>query len=48
MKTRKESLKSELKQLFGTMDFVSKHTDLDGEGKEAERMAEVYQQLGKL
>lgn len=48
MKTRKERLKSELKQLFRSLDFVPAHPDLDGEGKEAERMAEVYHQLGKL
>ena len=39
---------TELKSLFRSMDFVSTHPALRREGKQADRFAELYQQLGKL
>jgi hypothetical protein len=39
-------LKRELRSLFRSMDFVSRHPALSGEGPEAKRFAEIYQQLG--
>lgn len=39
-------LKRELRRLFRSMDFVSRHPALKGEGPEAARYAEIYQQLG--
>ena len=35
-----------LRRLFRSMDFVSRHPALEKEGAEAERFAEIYQQLG--
>lgn len=40
------SLKQDLRRLFRSMDFVSQHPALKQEGREAERFAELYQQLG--
>jgi len=40
------SLKQDLRRLFRSMDFVSQHPALKREGREAERLAEIYQQLG--
>jgi hypothetical protein len=40
------SLKQDLRRLFRSMDFVSQHPALKQEGLEAERFAELYQQLG--
>src|SRR5436190_240095 len=39
-------LKHDLRRLFRSMDFVSQHPALKREGWEAERFAEIYQQLG--
>ena len=39
-------LKRELRRLFRSMDFVSRHPALDKHGAESERFAEIYQQLG--
>jgi hypothetical protein len=39
-------LKRKLRQLFRSMDFVSGHPALKRAGPEAERLAEIYQQLG--
>jgi hypothetical protein len=39
-------LKRELRRLFRSMDFVSRHPALKRAGPEAERLAEIYQQLG--
>jgi hypothetical protein len=39
-------LKRKLRRLFRSMDFVSCHQALKRAGLEAERLAEVYQQLG--
>ncbi len=47
MKAKQDNLKSRFKQLFLSMDFVSKHPSLD-KGEEGERMGEIYQQLGEL
>lgn len=44
----KNSLKSEMRRLLRSMDFVSRHPALNKRGKEAERLAEIYQQLGAL
>jgi hypothetical protein len=40
------SLKRELRRLFRSMDFVSRHRALKREGPEAEQFAQIYQQLG--
>ena len=42
----KVRLKRELRRLFRSMDFVSRHPALKKDGAEAERFAEIYQQLG--
>ena len=39
-------LKRELRRLFRSMDFVSRHPALKRAGAEAERFAEIYRQLG--
>ncbi len=39
---------TELKALFRSMDFVSAHPALRRHGKQADRFAELYQQLGKF
>ena len=39
-------LKRDLRRLFRSMDFVSQHPALERDGREAERFAEIYQQLG--
>jgi hypothetical protein len=39
-------LRGELRRLFRSMDFVSRHPALKRGGPEAERFAEIYQQLG--
>ena len=39
-------LKRKLRRLIRSMDFVSRHPALKRAGPEAERLAEVYQQLG--
>ena len=44
--TAKSRLQRELRRLFRSMDFVSRHPALEKEGSEAERFAEIYQQLG--
>ena len=44
--TAKSRLQRELRRLFCSMDFVSRHPALEKEGAEAERFAEIYQQLG--
>ena len=48
MKNRTDALKREFKRLFRSMDFVSRHPALNRRGKEGERFAEIYQQLGML
>ena len=44
--TAKARLQRELRRLFRSMDFVSRHPALEKEGAEAERFAEIYQPLG--
>lgn len=39
-------LQRDLRSLFRTMDFVSRHPALQRDTKEARRFAEIYQQLG--
>ena len=39
-------LKRKLRRLFRSMDYVSRHPALKRTGPEAERLAEIYQQLG--
>jgi hypothetical protein len=39
-------LKRKLRRLFRSMDFVSRHPALKRAGPEAERLADIYQQLG--
>jgi len=39
-------LKKELRRLERSMDFISVHPALSRDTKEAERFAEIYQQLG--
>ena len=43
----KQRLKSEIRQVMRSMDFVSEHPALvkGGRGREAERYAAIYQQL---
>ena len=46
---RRTRLKRELRRLWRSMDFVSRHPSLSDENSpESERFAEVYQQLGAL
>jgi len=40
------NLRRDLRRLFRSMDFVSRHPALERGGREAERLAEIYQQLG--
>lgn len=44
----KSNLTRELKRLFRSMSFVSRHPSLNRRGPQAERFAEIYQQLGML
>jgi hypothetical protein len=44
--TAKSRLQRELRRLFRSMDFVSRHPAWEKEGAEADRFAEIYQQLG--
>ena len=44
--TAKARLQRELRRLFRSMGFVSRHPALEKEGAEGERFAEIYQQLG--
>ena len=48
MKTKPDNLKSRFKQLFRSMDYVSKHPSLEKDDSEGRRMGELYQQLGEL
>jgi len=48
MKAAASSLRREFKRLFRSMNFVSRHPALSRNGTQAERMAEIYQQLGML
>lgn len=48
MKAADSNLRRELKRLFRSMTFVSRHPALSRRGKPAERFADVYQQLGML
>lgn len=48
MKADKSNLAREFKRLFRSMTFVSDHASLNGRGPQAERLAEIYQQLGML
>lgn len=48
MKWTPRNLKREFRQLFRCMGFVARHPALKAGGKEAERFAEIYQQLGQL
>ncbi len=43
----KARLQSDLRQLFRSMDFVSRHPALKRDTKEARQLAAVYQQLGQ-
>lgn len=45
---RLKNLKTELRQLLRSMDFVSRQPGLNKRGKEGERFAAIYQQLGAL
>jgi hypothetical protein len=45
-KSADAQLKSDLRRLEKSMDFVSEHPALRRNTKEAERYAEIYQQLG--
>ena len=42
----KAQLKRDLRWLFRSMDFVSRHPALEGDTPEAARFADIYQQLG--
>ena len=44
--SRQEELTRDLRTLFRSMDFVSRHPALKQNTKEARRFAEIYQQLG--
>ncbi len=46
MNKSKRDLQSDLRRVFRSMDFVSRHPALKQDTAEARRMAEVYQQLG--
>ena len=48
VKASKINLAREFKRLFRSMDFVSRHPALNRRSPQAERFAEVYQQLGML
>jgi hypothetical protein len=48
MKTAPSSLGREFRRLFRSMDFVSRHPGISRKGAQAERLAEIYQQLGAL
>ena len=48
MKAGKSSLTRELKRLFRSMSFVARHPSLNRRGPQAERFADIYQQLGML
>ncbi|MBI1818613.1 MAG: hypothetical protein HYR72_26810 [Deltaproteobacteria bacterium] len=48
MKAGKSDLTREFKRLFRSMSFVSRHPSLNQRSQQAERFAEVYQQLGIL
>ena len=48
VKAGKSNLTRELKRLFRSMSFVSRHPSLSRRGPQAERFAEIYQQLGML
>lgn len=48
MKTAAPNLRRELKRLFRSMTFVSRHPALSRRGKRAESFAEIYRQLGML
>jgi hypothetical protein len=41
-------LKHDLRRLFRSMDFVSRHAALKRGGREAAQLAEIYQQLGSV
>lgn len=46
MNKSKRDLQSDLRRLFRSMDFVSRHPALKRGTAEARRFAEIYQQLG--
>jgi hypothetical protein len=48
MKAASSNLSREFKRLFGSMNFVSRHPGISRKGAQAERFAEIYQQLGML
>lgn len=48
MKADSSSLRREFKRLFRSMNFVSRHPAISRPGAQAERFAEVNQQLGML
>ena len=48
VKAGKSSLTRELKRLFRSMSFVARHPSLNRRGPQAERFADIYQQLGML
>jgi hypothetical protein len=48
VKARKPNLTREFKDLFRSMSFVSRHPALNRRSPQAERFAEIYQQLGML
>jgi hypothetical protein len=48
VKTSKSDLAREFKRLFRNMSFVSRHPSLNRRSPQAERFAEIYQQLGML
>ena len=43
---RNSKLRSDLRRVLGSMDFVSRHPALKRDTAEARRFAEIYQQLG--
>jgi hypothetical protein len=45
-KLKEGELRKQLRRLFRSMDFVSQHPALNKEDAEADRYAEIYQQLG--
>src|SRR5437773_252736 len=45
-KSEQRDLSRELRRLFRSMDFVSRHPSLKQDGPMAKRFAEIYQQLG--
>lgn len=48
VKAGKSNLTREFKCLFRSMSFVSRHPSLNRRSPQAERLAEIYQQLGML